>query len=382
MIVVVTRAVPFLVVLAAVLGVAAAAAAKVPLLPVERVRFDYRTHDGRTSYAIVLLPGWWAQRGKPALPLVIAPHGRNTLPESTAKRWRDLPTRGGFAVVLPAGWGRVLQFDSWGYPGQIADLARMPALTERAVPGFRYLRDRLYAIGESMGGQEVLDLLALHPKLFAGVIAFDPAVDLATRYYDFPRLPDGTATQQKARLEVGGTPLQEPGAYILRSPIDYVRRIAFSGVPLQIWWSIDDQVIRYQAEQAGRFYTAVLDVNPRAPITPYVGRWKHTAEGIADTQLPHALARIGLLPARWLTDDPLRLHHGPNATPAERRPTDAEVRDMVARFEAAQTRDQEQTQENANRWRDAFIAAASLAATALLILALSLRRTRAARSYR
>ena len=101
------------------LAAAAPAAAQPPRLPVEHMRFTYRTHDGKTSYAIVLLPGWWEARGRPPLPLVIAPHGRNTLPESTAKRWRDLPTRGGFAVVLPRGQGRVLPLDSWGYHGQI-----------------------------------------------------------------------------------------------------------------------------------------------------------------------------------------------------------------------------------------------------------------------
>ncbi|HEY2326480.1 MAG TPA: hypothetical protein VGH52_03250, partial [Gaiellaceae bacterium] len=128
---------------------AAHAATTAPLLHVKRVRFSYVTHDGKTSYAIVLLPGWYGPKRHPALPLIICPHGRNTFPDSTAKRWRDLPTRGGFAVVLPAGQGRVWQFESWGYPGQIDDLARMPQLVERAIPSFHYLRNRVYGIGDS-----------------------------------------------------------------------------------------------------------------------------------------------------------------------------------------------------------------------------------------
>jgi pimeloyl-ACP methyl ester carboxylesterase len=344
------------------------------MLPVRRVVFHYRTHDGKRSWAIVLLPGWYGPARHPALPLIICPHGRNTNPDSTAKRWRDLPARGGFAVVLPAGQGRVLQLDSWGYPGQIADLARMPSLVERAVHGFRYRRDRVYAVGESMGGQEVLLLLARYPHLLSGVIAFDPAVDMVDRYYAFPRLPAGVSTQRKARLEIGGTPQQVPQAYRARSPISYVRQIAFSRVPLQIWWSIADRVIVDQAGQAGRLYQEVKLANPEAPVSPYVGRWQHTAEGIANTQLPDALARIGLLPASWLINDPLRLHHGPNSAPRGRLATDAEVERMVASAEG-------QISQRLSRslvpawWRTAFVVAAALALLLAAGLALLLRRS-------
>jgi pimeloyl-ACP methyl ester carboxylesterase len=355
------------------------------MLPVKRVRFEYRTHDGKRSYALVLLPGWYGRARHPGLPLIICPHGRNTRPETTAGRWRDLPTRGGFAVVLPAGQGRVLQLDSWGYPGQIADLARMPTLVERKVRRFHYLRRQIYAVGESMGGQEVLLLLARHPGLLAGVIAFDPAVDMATRYYAFPSLPDGVATQKKARTEIGGTPEQVPEAYRSRSPSTFVRRIANSEVPLQIWWSIADRVIVDQAAQAGRFYEELKLANPSAPVSPYVGRWKHTAEGIADTQLPDALARIGLLPASWLIDDPLRLHHGPHAVPRGRLATGREVEELVAR---AQLRGAQRLARERNLvdpwWRTAFIAlAAAVGLTCLFALALGqLARRRRRRELR
>ena len=347
------------------------------MLPVRRVRFDYRTHDGRKSWAIVLLPGWYGPARHPAIPLIVCPHGRNTSPESTAKRWRDLPTRGGFAVVLPAGQGRVLQLDSWGYPGQIDDLARMPALTEHAVRGFHYLRKRLYAIGESMGGQEVLLLLASRPHMFAGVIAFDPAVDMVSRYYAFPSLPYGRSTQQKLLTEVGGTPQQLPAAYRVRSPINDVRQIAFSEVPLQIWWSIDDRVIVDQATQAGRLYQEIKLTNPTAPVSPYVGRWQHTAEGIADTQLPDALARIGLLPASWLINDPLRLHHGPNSAPRGRLASDTDVERMVASAQVVLSKRLAREQDLVSGWwRIAFIAAAVLALllAAALVRVLSLTR--------
>ncbi len=277
-------------------------------------RFSYRTHDGKTSYALLLLPRWYGPQRHPAIPLVICPHGRNTTPETAAKRWYDLPTRGGFAVVLPAGQGRVLQLYSWGYPGQIADLARMPALSERAAPFFRYRRDRVYAIGASMGGQEVLLLLAKHPHLLAGVVAFDPAVNLANRYREFPYIKFGRFDRLKARVEVGGTPSQVPQAYGVRSPVTYLPRIAFSNVPLELWWSSKDQVIVNQMRQMVRFYQRLKALNPAAPVFSYVGSWRHTTEDSAFEQLPAALVHIGLLPPVWLVHDPLLSPHHVHVT--------------------------------------------------------------------
>lgn len=345
--------------------------------PVRVVRFSYTTHDGKQSYALLLLPGWYGPSRHPAIPLVICPHGRNTMPEGAAKRWFDLPSRGGFAVVLPAGQGRVLQLDSWGYPGQIADLARMPALAEQAVPGFRYLRRRLYAIGASMGGQEVLLLLAREPRLLAGVIAFDPATDLANRYYEFPDISFGRQDQQKARIEVGGTPLQRPQAYRVRSPITYVRRIAFSNVPVQLWWSSKDQVIVNQAQQAGRFYQEIKLINPRAPVVPYVGTWPHTGEVSAFAQLPAALARLGLLPASWLVHDPYRPHQNGgrrSLLTKGRRPSDREVSRMVerAQIQIGERLDRAGSQVDA-WWRWAFIALVVLAAPLIAAIAVHIR---------
>ena len=46
-----------------------------------------------------------------------------------ARFWGNLPAEGDFAVVNPGGEGRRLRQYSWGDPGQIDDLARMPDLT-------------------------------------------------------------------------------------------------------------------------------------------------------------------------------------------------------------------------------------------------------------
>ena len=46
---------------------------------------------------------------------------------------------------------------------------------------------RIYAFGGSMGGQETLLLVALHPRLLAGAAAFDPATDMVAATTTSPR---------------------------------------------------------------------------------------------------------------------------------------------------------------------------------------------------
>jgi poly(3-hydroxybutyrate) depolymerase len=191
---------------------------------------SYRAHDGTLRPAWLLLPADYA--GQP-IPLVISPHGRGVGPAANAYLWGDLPGEGQFAVINPASEGRRTHFYSWGDPGEIADLARMPAIAE--AHGVNVDPSRIYAFGGSMGGQETLLLVARYPHLLAGAAAFDPATDLARRYRDFATLPGGRVLQRVARREVGGTPTRDPRAYALRRPADFVRTIAFSRVPLQLY---------------------------------------------------------------------------------------------------------------------------------------------------
>src|SRR5215212_4395014 len=117
---------------------------------------QYRTHDGFLRPAYVVLPDWYGPRNNPPLPLIISPHGRGVAADLNADRWGDLPSLGPFAVVNPDGQGRLFERFSWGYPGQIEDLARMPKILQHAVPWLRIDRSRVYAFGASMGGQESL----------------------------------------------------------------------------------------------------------------------------------------------------------------------------------------------------------------------------------
>jgi pimeloyl-ACP methyl ester carboxylesterase len=146
-----------------------------------------------------------------------------------------------------------------------------------------------------MGGQETLLLVAQHPSLLAGAVAFDPATDMARRYRDFAHLRNGRKLQRLARIECGGTPAEVPGAYLARSPDAYVDAIAFSGVPLQIYWSVRDRIIPDQVDEAALLAADILTVNPAAKLWDFEGAWEHTAEMQARRRLPRALARFGLL---------------------------------------------------------------------------------------
>jgi poly(3-hydroxybutyrate) depolymerase len=250
----------------------------------------YRAHNGAKRVAYVLLPRWYGPRNRPRIPLVISPHGRGVTARMNVRMWRNLPALGPFAVVSPQGQGRVLRLFSWGAPGQIADLARMPRIVERALRWLRVDRRRIYAMGTSMGGQETLLLLARHPHLLAGAAAFDSVTDLRTRYFAFSRLgcnaacfrrwkhPIGRSLQRLARIEVGGPPNQYPWAYAVRSPLHFARRIARSGVPLELWWSRSDRVVSHQDRQSRLLLSAILRANPNAPVEGFEGSWWHSDE--------------------------------------------------------------------------------------------------------
>jgi poly(3-hydroxybutyrate) depolymerase len=298
----VLRALTILVVaLASAVALAANASAAAPAIGAHDLvriwKIRYRAHDGLERRAYVIVPRWYGPRDHPRLPLVISPHGRGVAALDNVRLWGNLPAVGRFVVVNPEGQGRKLALYSWGDPGEISDLAKMPRLVHEALPWLRIDGHRIYVFGGSMGGQETLLLLAEHPGLLAGAASFDAPTNLALRYRDFPQLTFGKHLQHLSRIEVGGTPSSDPRGYALRSPIDYARRIAFSGVPLQIWWSTRDRIVVDQAANSGALYQAIERLNPGAPVVQVVGTWAHCAElRPGALALPRALALFGLLP--------------------------------------------------------------------------------------
>ena len=269
----------------------------------------YRAHTGASVRAYVVLPAWYGPRNNPELPLIISPHGRGVRGRANLRLFGVLPARGSFAVVSPDGAGRKLARYSWGALGQVDDLARMPEILRRTLPWLKIDRTRVFALGGSMGGQETLLLLARHRRLLAGVAAFDAVTDLVRQYRNFPSIPCGEACRKRwtttigqglqalARDEVGGTPAERPQAYRIRSPLTYARTIAGACVPVQLWWSANDRIVRDQRRQSGALFRAIRSVNPHAPVQAFVGSWKHSAALRANTRLPGALAAFGLLPA-------------------------------------------------------------------------------------
>lgn len=282
-------------------------------------KFAYRAHNGTSRNAYVALPASYRPGHAPPLPLVISPHGRGVTGRANLTLWGQLPAIGNFAVVSPDGEGRMLANFSWGSAGQISDLARMPQIVRLGLRWIHIAPKRIYAFGGSMGGQETLLLLARHPHLLAGAAAFDPVVDFALQYHEFPKLkcaaacrllwkgPIGVSLQTLARSEIGGSPAGAPFAYELRSPLTYARKIAASGVPLQLWWSPRDKIVIDQQRQTARFLKTIRTINPRANVVGFTGGWRHSAEMRAKTRLPLALAAFGLLPPSYYKSSGVRI---------------------------------------------------------------------------
>jgi poly(3-hydroxybutyrate) depolymerase len=268
----------------------------------------YRSHTGAPRLASIVLPEWYGPGNNPPLPVVVSPHGRGATGRSNAEFFGRLPAVGQFAVISPDGMGERLKNFSYGAPGQIDDLARMPELATAALPWLRIDRSRVYALGSSMGGQETLLLVARHPELLAGAAALDSVTDLARRHDQMTDLPCssaclarwgkpyGTVLQSTLSREVGGAPDEVLQAYAARSGLSQARAIARSGVPLQIWWSTEDRIVSDQQHQSQALFDRLRRLDQCAPISAYVGDWAHSKEMRASALLPIALRGFGLLP--------------------------------------------------------------------------------------
>ena len=134
--------------------------------------------------------------------------------------------------------------------------------------------------------------------------------------------------QRLAREEIGGTPAQVPRAYAVRSPDHYARQIARSGVPLQLYWSSRDRIIRDQRLETSRSRSRSRD-DDDARLWDFHGDWSHTAEMQPDRRLPRALARFELLPWADVPPVPARRAPGSRLTSAASRSASRSSADSI-----------------------------------------------------
>jgi pimeloyl-ACP methyl ester carboxylesterase len=299
---------------------------------------------------VIVLPSGFGPANPPStpLPLVISPHGRNNVAWSNVVTyWQDLPADGPFALVSPDGLGRAHTkasdpFDqppsnpglfTYGYPREIADLARMPKIVQETLPWLRVDLERVYVLGSSMGGQETLLLAARFPHALgggtgrlAGAAAFDSICDLATQCGYLTHTPAGAATAALMLEEVGSRPNDVSGfdqaalfydrktkthttigqllrdlprdqaQWDERSPLRFAAQLAALGFPLALYWSTKDAVVGNQAtKQTGKLYNAIEAANPEAAVAQVVGDWTHSAEFVPRGRLGEALRNFGLI---------------------------------------------------------------------------------------
>jgi len=307
----------------------------------------YLAWDHATArQAIVVLPRAWGPKHHPhPLPLVISPHGRNTLALNNARGyWQNLPAAGPFALVCPDGLARAHSAKTdhvdlppnpslftYGNVGHVHDLARMPQIVEATLPWLELQRDRIYVLGSSMGGQETLLLAARYPKALAGghgklagAAAFDAVCDLAVQCgYLTHHRPGVSANmieevgtrpasvrgwnldaryfnRKERRQKTIGSLLAElpkgQAAWNARSGLSFTRKLAALPFPLRLYWSTEDIVVGNQErDQTGKLFASIERVAPNAKVTPIRGQWAHSHEFFPRRQLGAALAAFDLV---------------------------------------------------------------------------------------
>jgi pimeloyl-ACP methyl ester carboxylesterase len=248
--------------------------------------------DGSRQRGVLSLPADWAGPAPSPgagpdgrLPLVIAPHpfgwsveedyhgGCAGLKAAGHRGWLGVPSEAGVAVLQPEGHHRVVERCSMGYEGGVLDVAAWIEAVDGVV---RVDRERVYACGLSMGGQESLLMAGSHPDRFAAVFVFNPVVDPAAWQEDLARTANAElraeGSDELIAAEVGGAPDAVPDAYARRNAFSVVDGLR--SIPISIWWSPLDLVVPRQVERHGkRLYDELKRLDPDAPVSEY----NHTA---------------------------------------------------------------------------------------------------------
>jgi hypothetical protein len=301
-------------------------------------KLRYQGWSGTPAFAYVVLPLAWRQHPPAhAVPFVISPHGRNNLAVSNLPYWYDLPARWGFVLVCPDGVSRYHDAGdqghtglyTYGAPGHMKDLARMPGIVQDVLTarGLSVTIDpaQIYVAGSSMGGEEALLLAALTSPdgrlsrlgpagayRLAGAAAFDSTCDLTAQCRNLTQQPsgsDGVKTAIRMLHEVGYKPPPSylsgfnldaryggervgdivaslpadphpqpnlPNRWAQRGPLAYAAQLRNLTFPLHLYYSTADTVVlRQKEDQTGKLYELIKS-NPRVQCT--AGTWFHSCE--------------------------------------------------------------------------------------------------------
>ena len=231
------------------------------------LRSWYTTWNGRRRTLVIAYP-----RHAPAggVPLLVTNHPAGLSLACTDRRG-VLAARGGYALACLSGQGVATRSFSYGSAGQVADLARTPQLVADRIPDARIDPSRVYLAGSSMGGTEALLVALRYPQAYDRIVALDPVTDLALRWRSLPM-----NRRPLLEAECGGTPVQQPLCYAVRSPAAIVPTAVGLPSQLQLWYSPDDPVSG-EPRQAPAFAAALAARGLPGGFVVRTGAWGHGA---------------------------------------------------------------------------------------------------------
>ena len=260
----------------------------------------YRAHNGVRRWAVVVAPAQYGpERPSPPLPLVISPHGRGVRARTNASLWRELPGSGRLRRDLSRRDGKAAAAPLVGLSAGRSTTSR--ACRRSSAPharGSASIRNASTRSAEAWADRRRSSSSAVIRGSSPGRSRSTRSPTSSAATTDFAELGrKGTTLQALARVEVGGTPAQQPaGATTCAAPTTGSGEIARSGVPLQVWWSDADEIVTGQENQSGRFFRELRALEPRATLEKVTGSWSHTAESYRRLQLPGAVRWLGLVP--------------------------------------------------------------------------------------
>ena len=214
-------------------------------------KIPYRAHDGQRRKAYVVLPAWYGRSSTSAIPLVISPHGRGVSARTNARALgraaRARHVRGDQPRGRRAGSSALLvglrRPDR--RPGADAAIARR-TLPWLQIDTQRDLRDRRqHGRPGDAAAARAASRACWRVRRPSTPSRTSPASTATSRACRATRRARSSATARSAaRLQIARARrarrharTRAPCAYAVRSPVTYVRSIAASCVPLQLWWS-------------------------------------------------------------------------------------------------------------------------------------------------